>query len=209
MRELWDKILDFIFPPSEETLALRAICKEDLFSKIRPAENPPYQFINSVFSYKDPLGKELVWNIKYKKDKHAIELGAFALYKKILEEEKDSIIIPVPISKKRRKERGYNQCEILIDRICELDKEKNLEKRFDILFRKKHTKRQTLKKRVERIEESKEIFEAISYEKAGLDQAKRIIILDDVTTTGSTAKSAWETLSKAGYRNIAVFTLAR
>ncbi len=167
-----------------------------------PAPPPPYTFITSLFAYKNSLASELIWNIKYKKNHHALRCGGYALYQK-LPKNVPTILIPIPSSKKRRKERGYNQCELLIDEIIKLDSGKIFEPRFDILKRIKNIKSQTLKNRGERIKNTEDIFEVCDS-----SAKKPIILIDDVVTTGSTLKEAQETLLKAGYRNVSALTLA-
>lgn len=202
MRHFFNLIIDFLFPPSAEALQLRAISPENVNRELPPAPAPSHPFITSLFAYKSPLVSELIWSIKYKKDRHAIELGGYALHEKLKLRGK-AILIGIPISKKRRKERGYNQTELLINEIVRLDKEEKFEKRFDILSKPKHIERQTLKNRKERIESMDGIFQA------KLVQLNfPIILIDDVTTTGSTIKEARDTLLRAGYENISALTLA-
>ncbi|MDP3962808.1 MAG: hypothetical protein Q8Q03_03010, partial [bacterium] len=120
-------ILDFLFPPSKEALKLRSLSPEEINRELPPAPASPYHYINSLFAYKDPLASELIWSIKYKRDKHAIKCGGFALYKAL--ENKQAVLVPIPVSKERRKERGYNQCELLVDEMVRISEGK-LEKRF-------------------------------------------------------------------------------
>lgn len=201
MRGFFTFIIDLIFPPRETALELRALSPAILFQKLPRASTPPHPFITSIFAYKNPLVKELIWSMKYKKDKHAIRLGGYALYERL--KGSDASLIPIPISNKRRKERGYNQCELLIDEIIELDKEKKFEKRFDILKRNKHTDRQTLKNREERLGSAENIFDAIA-----IHLENPIVIIDDVATTGSTLLHAREALLRAGHTDVRAMTLA-
>jgi ComF family protein len=194
-------ILDFLFPPTEEALRLRVLLPEET-PTLAKAPPSPFPFITSLFAYKDPLVSELIWSIKNKKDTHAVRCGAFALYKKLSETPGNIILIPIPISKRRRNERGYNQCELLIDEICKRDSGGLFEKRCDILFRSKDAGEQKLKDRKERLE-SKNIFTVKKIE-TGLP----IIIIDDVVTTGSTLKDARDALIQAGYQNISAVALA-
>ena len=195
-------IIDFLFPPSKEALQLRSISPENLSRGLPPASAPSHPFITSLFAYKNPLVSELIWSIKYKKNRHAIKLGGYSLYEKLKQKEK-VILIPIPISSKRRKERGYNQTELLIDEIMRLDTDGRLEKRFDILSKPKHIERQTLKNRKERIENMDGIFHAQFFQ-----LNFPITLIDDVATTGSTVKGARDTLLKAGYSNVSALTLA-
>jgi DNA primase len=121
------------------------------------------------------------------------------------------VVIPMPITNRRRKERGYNQCELLTDQMEELEKTSGCSRfvvRKDVLFRAHHASRQTLKGRHERIESAKGIFEI----KAGVVLPEllqsRVIVIDDVITTGSTMYEAIETLKKAGFSNVRAISLA-
>jgi predicted amidophosphoribosyltransferase len=87
-----------------------------------------------------------------------------------------------------------------------LDQEKRFLRDYSLLIRSKHIERQTLKGRTERLKNAKGIFEA--REKEDREGATQIIIIDDVMTTGSTAKEARETLLAAGYKNVGALTIA-
>ena len=210
-------IMDFIFPPNIEEKIIREISFDKFVEIAKTAEKTPYHFIKSSYSYIDALIKEIVWQIKYMKNDKAIELGSLAIYKYIKDNLRSNkiLLIPIPISKQRRKERGYNQCEILIDKVIEIyNKEYDpkitrqfyIQKDFKILRRKIHKDRQTLKSRKDRIVESEGIFEAIP--KEGFEDYK-ILIIDDVVTTGSTARSAYKEMKMAKYKNVEVLSLAR
>lgn len=196
--------LDFLFPPTQEALALRACVPEEIFKKLPPAPASPDPFITPLFAYKNPLVAELVLSIKNRKDQHCIELGAYALYTKLKELAKEPVLlIPIPISKSRRRERGYNQCEVLIDKMIELDAENQCEKSFNTLLRTKDSGEQKLKSRSERLESTASIFNA-----KFTPTEKPIILIDDVTTTGSTLKEAREVLLQAGYKDVSALTLS-
>jgi len=205
-------LIDFIFPPSDAELVIRALLPTDLISKTTRSPNPPFSFIKSLFAYKDPIVSELIWQIKYKKNRHAISCAGYALYENFKKQsenkEKNIILIPIPISKKRRRERGYNQCELLVDEIMKLDIEKRFVKSFDLLFRTKHIERQTLKGRIERLENTKDIFKVIKSENFLNKGQVKIVIIDDVVTTGSTLVEARNTLLNAGFVNVECLTIA-
>lgn len=203
MRGILNFIIDLLFPPSPETLKLRTFTPQEISSKLPIASYTSHPFITSLFTYKNPLVKELIWNIKYKKDKHSIELGGYALYTWLQENIPTALLVPIPISKERRKERGYNQCEVLIKVIEKLDSEKKYSIDFNILKRVRHLDRQTLKTRKERLQDTDHIFSAL---KKPLTQP--IIIIDDVATTGSTLREARETLLSVGYTDVRALTLA-
>lgn len=203
---IWNFLVDLIFLPSAEDLELRSLSHGDIFVKLPQAPVPPFPFITSLFAYKNKLVSTLIWNIKYKKDQHAIALGGYALHTKLREMNlKNTILVPIPISKKRRNERGYNQCELLVDEIIKLDEEKIFRKNFDLLVRTKHMGRQTLKNRKERLESTESIF---SIGRNLESKEVQIIVIDDVTTTGSTLREARDVLLRNGYTNVRALTLA-
>jgi len=204
IRTLLINIADFIFPPKKEEIIIRNISPKDFYNNVKKSGIPEFNFIYSIFAYKDPLVRELIWQIKYRKNKHAIDIAGHVLYDYLYRNNFiNCILIPIPISRKRRKERGYNQTELIVDEIMKLDMENKFIKNYEILIREKNLDRQTLKNRKERLE-AQGIFKANRIENF-LD--KKIIIIDDVTTTGSTAREAREAMLKVGYMDVEVVTL--
>lgn len=125
----------------------------------------------------------------------------------IAEELKDSTffdgidaIIPVPLSKKRKKERGYNQsCEIAKG-ISEVT---GIPVCDDIIKRETFKGSQTEKHRWERIENVENVFKL---RKAERITDKHILIIDDIITTGATITSCARELRKC--QNIKISILA-
>lgn len=207
-------MLDIVFPPHKEELALRSLTPKEFLASSPRSPQSPLPFVYPSLAYKNPLVRELVWQIKYRKNEHAVDMGAFILHKKIEEMGiKEGILVPIPISRKRRKERGFNQCELLVDKILEIEKmaengkenggEKRFQKDFGLLIRAKHIEKQTLKGRKDRLENIKNIFEVT---KTGVQD--KIILIDDVVTTGSTLNEARDTLMRNGYDDVTAVTIA-
>ncbi len=202
----------------------------------------------SVFAYKNKQVSTLVWSLKYKKSAHATKIGGYALYE-ILKTFMNAatydgvgnrqtlqiLLVPIPISKRRRRERGFNQCDLLIDEIRRIhlgrtqisDLNRNLGQNLNknLLFSKKllvrthHNSRQTLKDRRERLEGAQKIFSAnlmeldqirIKLNIIGSNSGKNylILVIDDVVTTGSTMREAVQTLRDAGLTNTYGLALA-
>ncbi|HEY4478502.1 MAG TPA: hypothetical protein VI775_01525, partial [Candidatus Paceibacterota bacterium] len=80
IRTLLINIADFIFPPKKEEIIIRNISLEDFYNNVRKSGIPEFNFIYSIFAYKDPLVRELIWQIKYRKNKHAIDIAGHVLY---------------------------------------------------------------------------------------------------------------------------------
>ena len=106
-------------------------------------------------------------------------------------------ITAVPLSDKRMKERGYNQSEILATHYSELFGLKYLQ----LLKRVKHTQAQSASETVSRALNVKNAFQA-SDEVFG----KKILLLDDVHTTGSTLAECKNTLLTAGALQVYLVT---
>jgi ComF family protein len=92
----------------------------------------------------------------------------------------------VPLSHKRKKERGYNQVELVAQRACTKTSAR-LEKH--ILLKVRHTPPQTTLSKSERLKNVVGAF-GIHDHTAEKISGKHIILLDDVTTTGATLHAA-------------------
>jgi len=104
---------------------------------------------------------------------------------------KESIIIPVPLHRKRERWRGFNQAGLLA---AELAKHFSLPIIKNKLIRTKHKKAQVKLKEKERFNNIKNCF---AWQGEGLDN-KNIILVDDVVTTGATLNECARTLKQAG-----------
>jgi ComF family protein len=199
MQKFLTLFLDFLFPVSPESLRLRQFSPEKVAEILPKATETPYPFINPLFSYKDPLVKELIKNIKNKKDGHSISCAAHAVLKNL---SSDKLLVPIPISSKRRRERGYNQCELIIDEMLNI--KPNLKKEFRLLERAKDRGEQKLKDRAERLSDSSGIFKVNPI----VPMSAPIVLLDDVVTTGSTLKEARNALLSKGFSNVTAIAIA-
>lgn len=130
-------IIDSLFPLSCEENEIVALSPEQALKALPLAPKCPFADMHAVFHYKDVRVSRCVWNIKYKKDARSVRIAGFALWdmlKRIMNEElriKENaksntnttnkrptyLIVPIPITLRRRKERGYNQCELILDEI--------------------------------------------------------------------------------------------
>ena len=100
-------------------------------------------------------------------------------------------IIPIPLSKKRQRWRGYNQAEHIA---LGISKFTGIEICTKAIIRKKDNNSQTRMSYTERMENVKGIF--MAQKDARLD-GKHLLIVDDILTTGATLRSAIETLHEA------------
>lgn len=115
---------------------------------------------------------------------------------------KIDLIIPVPLDTVRRKERGYNQAALLARPISW---QTGIPYSIQTLFRERITKQQVGLSLSERAENMAGAFRADRLWAAG----KKILVIDDVITTGSTINACAGALIKAGASQVYGMTLAR
>ncbi len=218
-----DYILDTIFPVY--CLACHKngenLCRECI-SSFSPAERESAKWIYPTFDYREPAIKKAVWLLKYKGKKSIACVFAKVLYGHILEELSDlqtmenfiePILVPIPINRKRKRERGFNQSELICKELVKLDltaqagKNANFKMRTDILEKIKDTGHQA---RVEnRSVRLKNILGSFALKKPEVNlHGKNMILIDDVTTTGATLTEARKILREAGARKVIAFTIA-
>ncbi len=208
---LYNIFLEALFPLSEKEKELFSYSPQEAYVILTRAKQLDPSSLSSIFAYKDERVEKLIWNIKYKKSELAVKIGGYALFKELTLKTKCSgsiTLIPIPISKKRYRERGFNQCELLVNEISRLDTEKIFTIRKNLLIRTQHTSRQTLKDRHARLESARGIFQVTIDSGRDLLSSNQIIIIDDVITTGSTMTEAIDTLKKAGFPNVRGLSLA-
>ena len=108
------------------------------------------------------------------------------------------IIIAVPLSYQRKKQRGYNQSELLA---TEVSKMLNISLEVDCLKKIANTKPQEKLTYKERQQNLKNTFSVINENKI---KNKTILLIDDVYTTGATAINCTNTLKKSGAKNVII-----
>lgn len=112
------------------------------------------------------------------------------------------MLIPIPLGKKRLKERGYNQVAMVA---MPLSIQLGLDYYPSALARARETRSQVGLSAVERQENVRGAFFADGTQVNG----RTILLMDDVSTTGATLSSAAETLLASGAREVFAITIAR
>lgn len=208
-----EKMLDFLFPKPPETQAIEQMSPEKFLLRAPPAEFFEEE-VTALFEYRNSLVRSAVWEIKYWKNESIARMIAKIIHDHLLEEIslarifknfEQPLLVPIPASKRRLRERGYNQCEFLVKQIADIDGGKNFEV-ADILRKTRETSPQTeIKQKNKRRENVKGCFTLT--QKARVN-GRNIIIIDDVITTGSTIQEARRALREAGARKIIAFAIA-
>jgi len=173
-------------------------CKNDKKKKY-------FSFSRSVFEF-EPVLREVIHIFKYKGYKK-VGFWLGKLMSEELEKYKEyndfDLILPVPISKRKRSERGFNQSEILAKIISE-NSNKNILLEYVIKIRDTNSQ-VGLNKEMREIN-LKDSFKCVSPFQV---KNKRIIIIDDVATTLATLNEVSKVLIESGAKEVAGYTLAR
>jgi len=112
---------------------------------------------------------------------------------------KDYSLFFVPVTKRKLIDRGFNQSEVLAQKLA-----KNLNlKIFSDLVKIKDTEDQVKLDFEKRLDNLKDVFKVKSH------SPKKIILVDDVKTTGATLKECAKVLKEAGAREIIGLTILR
>jgi ComF family protein len=120
-----------------------------------------------------------------------------------LNDTKGMIMIPVPLHKKKLRQRGFNQSVLLVKSISRL---LNLETDYFTLTRIRYTETQTGLTLEERRKNVKGAFEVNNRNNL---TGKTVILVDDVATTGNTMDECARVLKKAGCERVFGLVLAR
>lgn len=167
--------------------------------------NSPFSWHGiSFFSVYQGLLKEIILRYKFSGDlglgnalgNLLFEAASFHSYENL------DLIIPVPLHVNRLNHRGFNQ-SLELSRI--LGKKINLPVQFDSLVKVRHTPPQSLMKRKLRLKSLKNVFEVRDKH----IKEKRILLVDDIMTTGSTLEQCTRTLLRAKASEVWVVFLAR
>jgi ComF family protein len=166
----------------------------------------PVKYVMSFFKFsKAGAVQQVLHALKYK---NKPELGH--LLGRIYGEELKSagyenafdLIIPIPLHAYKKKRRGYNQSEEFANGLSEVLNVKTSE---DFLSRVTVTNTQTKKTRLKRWENVMEVF-AVHQRETIKD--KRILLVDDVVTTGATLEAAGRLLIEAGCKDLSIGCIA-
>lgn len=178
-----------------------------LFSPAPKNVSVPYADLFSAYTIYDSFGKRLVLRLKNKSNGYALSGAAYLICKSITADfgeklKKTDFITYIPMRKNDLRKRGYNQCRIiakelsyLIDKPCRA-----------VLVKTRDNLPQKYLTAAERRENVRDVFACSK--PAGV-KGKTILLIDDVSTTGSTISEAARVLKEAGAERVFVGVLAK
>ena len=222
-------LLNTVFPPRDTARIVETTTFEEL-SRLCAVRN--FEAISYVLPYKLKVVQAFILEAKFHGNKKAhAYLGKvlvqylFETYRQIKQNHPNSncqsgfnpfsiVLIPVPLGKKRQKERGYNQVAEIAKNAMQFLKEKTnknelvqnipIELRPHLLSRTRETAPQTTLDRKDRLLNMQNVF----LTDEPLDPDTLYVIVDDVVTTGSSLVSAHEAVVTAGAKHVQLLALA-
>lgn len=194
-------LLDFLFPPRDSEALVAHATHETLGALARVSSITPHTV--SLLPYRTPLVRATILEAKFRDNEHAQKLLAKILadYMHAVQEDFEAqiVLIPIPLSKNRLKERGYNQCE----RIARFTGT-NVRIDTELLVRTRDTLPQTSLKRGARQENLRGAFSLSSTP----EPSYTYIVFDDVYTTGATLAAAMDAFREAEIESVSGLSLA-
>ena len=157
----------------------------------------------STFEYTEEIRKA-IYKFKYHNRRDYGKFFADAIYKnngREIEGWKADVMIPVPIHYKRRVKRGYNQAEILAR---ELGEYINIPINSKCIVRQNNTKPQKELSVLERKQNLENAFKIVD----NVVKYKKVILIDDIYTTGSTIDGCAKVLLSAGVDKVYYISLS-
>lgn len=156
--------------------------------------------------YQDAVIKRAIHELKFRHRKEIfdymgdlIPMGfAAALNKLHIKEDKNIVLVPIPLWHERERERGFNQSSVFADAATHKQLS-NMSINTNLLVRTRKTPPQTsMGTKNDRAENIKGCFKCGDTSFAG----KTVIVIDDIVTTGATMREAMHTLKKAGAKEV-------
>ncbi len=198
---------------SEASLVCPVCGKAEFFGR-RHKYCPKRREFNGLISLWDYEGlvKDLICTTKYGSiidiPFELLEYGFYSIEKNKVKFSKffdflfreETIISYVPLHKKRRHRRGFDQAEVIAKNLAKVTKKDYL----CLLERKRETREQASLKREERVLNIRDAFSFCSKK-----DIKSVVLVDDVWTSGLTMRECCRTLKKNGVKDVWGFTLAK
>lgn len=163
---------------------------------------PSYEKARSWAYYEGRLRKALV-GAKYRRNLALGLVFANAIERLLAEQDwKIDLLLPIPLAGERHMRRGYNQVNLFARPL-------SLGTRLSFSPKALERRVETASQVGLSIEERWRNVDGVFKAKAGLVKGKRILLLDDVMTTGATLSSAASALKKMGAQAVYALTIAR
>lgn len=213
VRRGFGALFDAVLPPRERAARAKLLRIEDV--PLAPAVHELLGTrITTIMNYRDAAARDLIRALKYDGSGAAAALAAAALADYLREQLADSklfspreiLLIPMPLHRSRKRERGFNQIELVLKALPKEFRDGTISKLApEMLVRSRATKQQTKLPRSERL---KNMIGAFAVADPARAARSHIFLIDDVATTGATLKCAGAPLKTCG-AEVSLLALAR
>lgn len=213
-QKLKNFLLELIFPKIDTapveifTSMFCAVCRARLATNKKICHKNSLYKLSAATAY-DGITKDLIWRLKYQKKRAAIEPLKEILYRylenlRTIPGLNDYLVIPIPLFPDKERERGFNQSQLIAEAVAEYLHLKTL---TDVLIKTKDTPAQAQvddwAKRKTNVQNS------FAVTKPEIIKGQKVIIVDDVWTSGATMNEAARILKNAGAKNLIGFVIAK
>jgi ComF family protein len=188
------------YPFEIEISHMSPLCSKCLIKK------PSYDKSIVIFRY-NPFIKKIIGDLKYRDKNFLAKKFAKILHEKIRSEIATyDLIVAVPLHQKRLRKRKFNQAVLLCRELLKFFPKKNFYP--DFLIRVKNTKPQVELRKKER---EKNLKRAFLVNKKYRDEVmgKKILLVDDVMTTGATLENCAKELKRRGAKEVVSLVVAK
>ncbi len=200
----FQNIIDFIFPPTDHEHLLRQVTPLRFINWYRPNKSHDITYLSL---YQLPEVQAAIAACKFEHSYHAAKLlGALVHTHLATLPSKNTLLIPIPLSAKRQRKRLFNQVERVLTSMCASPYPTKIT--TSLLVRPVHTSPQTSLTRTERLANMNQAFAVNKKKLDCLEDIERIIICDDVLTTGATLTAAKKVLAPYVPKNVEIICMA-
>jgi ComF family protein len=222
---LFKELVDFVYPPACLLCGRRLnkdepfVCRECrqkfefIMEPVRDGQHYQRRMLDKVwFSHSvaflqySPGMQKLIHCLKYQNSSRLVELFGDEMGRRMMSIphcRNADYLVPVPLHATRRRERGYNQSLLLAQRIS---RETGIPLLSHCLKRTRHTTQQAKLSGERRFSNVKGAFVASHPE---FVKKRRLLVVDDVLTTGSTINECAQALIQAGAKQVVALTIVR
>lgn len=183
----------------------KPIYEEKISSRCSYCSSKEFYFSRALSSleYRGVI-KNAIHKYKYEGKSYMYKSFGESMLRTLLNENLNNfdVIVPIPLHRKRKSERGYNQSELLA---------KYLSQRLNIPLDKhnlKRIKRTNVQNKLDRLGRQENVKNAFKVADKGVFKYKSILLVDDIFTTGATVNECSKVLLECGAKEIIVITIA-
>ena len=181
---------------------------EFLLNIIYPSYNNKLKYFNKhayIFKYRGKI-RELLIDYKFNNKAYLYKTFSYVILNNpniITFMNEYEVIIPVPIHKQRYNHRGYNQSELIAKEISKCLSTKFLS---NVLIKTKNNSAQSSLNKIERFSNVKDVYKI---KNINLIKGKKILLIDDIYTTGNTVNECSKVLKESGATEIGILTISK